>query len=179
MAATELPPPPNAVSSTGMSRAPTEPGPKQAERGEESKPIFSPGEIVAENYEIRCMLGEGGMAQVWEARDHVLDRRVALKAAWPDPRLPPLRNEARALAAFRHPSLVTVHALAHHRGIEMIVMERIYGISLADHIEQRLQGGVPFKVKEVLTPLIDVAEGLAVVHRAGIAHRDIKPTTSC
>lgn len=115
------------------------------------------------------------MAQVWEARDHVLDRRVALKAAWPNPNLPPLRNEARALAAFRHPSLVTVHALAEHRGIEFIVMERIYGITLADHIEQRINAGAQFKVEEVLSPLIDVAEGLAVVHRAGIAHRDIKP----
>ena len=170
---TELPPP----KVPGFSRAPTEQGyapPQEAAPGE-SKPIFAPGEIVAESYEIRCLLGEGGMAQVWEARDHVLDRRVALKAAWPNPLLPPLRNEARALAAFRHPSLVTVHALAEHRGIEFIVMERIYGISLADHIEQRVNAGVKFKVDEVLSPLIDIAEGLAVVHRAGIAHRDIKP----
>lgn len=170
---TELPPPKSSV----LSHAATEQGysaPEEIEKGE-SKPIFAPGEIVAESYEIRCLLGEGGMAQVWEARDHVLDRRVALKAAWPNPLLPPLRNEARALAAFRHPSLVTVHALAEHRGIEFIVMERIYGITLADHIEQRINAGVKFTVEEVLSPLIDIAEGLAVVHRAGIAHRDIKP----
>ncbi|MEM6954829.1 MAG: protein kinase [Myxococcota bacterium] len=169
LAATELPPPP--ANSATAATAPID-GPDMPEEGE---PIFSPGEIVAENYEVRSMLGEGGMAQVWEARDHVLDRRVALKAARPEPGMPSLRNEARALAAFRHPSLVTVHALAEHRGIEFIVMERIYGISLADHIEQRQADGVPFKVSEVLGPLIDIAEGLAVVHRAGIAHRDIKP----
>lgn len=140
-----------------------------------SVPIFAPGELVAGTFEVRCMLGEGGMAQVWEARDHVLDRRVALKASQPDPRFPPLRNEARALAAFRHPSLVTVHALGEHRGIDFIVMERIYGVSLADHIEQRQRAGVRFALAEVLEPLIQIAEGLAVVHRAGIAHRDVKP----
>lgn len=147
--------------------------PPQAERA--STPIFSPGELVAGTYEVRCMLGEGGMAQVWEARDLVLDRRVALKAAQPDPRFPSLRNEARALAAFRHPSLVTVHGLGEHRGIEFIVMERIYGVSLADHIQQRRRAGVRFEVAEVLEPLTEIAEGLAVVHRAGIAHRDVKP----
>lgn len=170
---TEAPP----AAKRALSHAETEAKVEKSEAAdpEESRPIFAPGEIVAESYEIRCLLGEGGMAQVWEARDHVLDRRVALKAAWPNPLLPPLRNEARALAAFRHPSLVTVHALAEHRGIEFIVMERIYGISLADHIEQRNNAGVRFEVDEVLSPLIDIAEGLAVVHRAGIAHRDIKP----
>lgn len=153
--------------------APVASAPEEEEEG--SEPIFTPGELVSGTYEVRCMLGEGGMAQVWEARDHVLDRRVALKAAQPDPRFPPLRNEARALAAFRHPSLVTVHALGEHRGIEYIVMERIYGVSLADHIEQRTRAGVQFKLEEVLEPLTQIADGLAVVHRAGIAHRDVKP----
>ena len=156
--------------SVAPSERATEPPPS-----EERAPIFSAGELVDGTYEIRKLLGEGGMAQVFEAHDHLLDRRVALKAAWPDPQLPPLRNEARALAAFRHPSLVTVHTLGQHRGVDFIVMERVYGISLADHISERKSAGVPFRVEEVVGPIAKLASGLAIVHRAGIAHRDVKP----
>ena len=137
--------------------------------------IFQNGELVDRVYEIRSLLGQGGMAQVYEAHDHDLNRRIALKAAIPDPNLPSLRTEARALAAFSHPSLVTVHSMGEFRGIEYIVMERIYGVSLSEHIRQRRKLNMPFRVSEVLEPLILLAEGLAVVHRAGIAHRDVKP----
>ncbi len=141
----------------------------------EHEPVFRLGELVSGTFEVRTLLGEGGMAQVYEAHDHVLDRRVALKASWPDPRLPPLRNEARALAAFRHPSLVTVHGVGEHRGVEYIVMERIYGVPLSEHLRNRRAAGVPFPVDEALGLLIELVEGLAVVHRAGVAHRDVKP----
>ncbi len=137
--------------------------------------IFAIGELVGDTYEIRELLGEGGMGQVFEAFDHLLHRRVAIKAAWPNPNLPTLRNEARALAAFQHPSLVTVHTLGEHRGIDYIVMERIYGVSLKEHVAHRKNEGIPFSPQEVIEPLIAIAEGLSVVHRAGIAHRDVKP----
>jgi serine/threonine-protein kinase len=126
-------------------------------------------------YEVVGLLGEGGMGQVFEAVDHVLNRRVALKVSWALPHAPPLVNEARALAAFRHPSLVTVHTLGEHRGLDYIVMERIYGTSLADHLDARALAGKPIALAEGLDILISVAEGLAVVHRAGLAHRDVKP----
>jgi len=145
------------------------------ESEDRAEPIFTSGELVSGIYEIRSLLGEGGMAQVFEAHDHLLDRRVALKAAFPDPHAPALRTEARALARFSHPSLVTVHTLGDHRGIDYIVMERIYGVSLASHIRERNKAQIPFRVEEVLGPLALIAEGLAVVHRAGIAHRDVKP----
>jgi serine/threonine protein kinase len=141
-------------------------------RGE---PIFAIGETLGRVYEIRRVLGSGGMGQVLEAHDHALDRRVAIKASWPDLGLPPLREEARAMAALRHPTLVTVHGLGVHRGIDYIVMERIYGVSLGDLLEQRLSNDQPFGVKEAVAILKSVAEGLAVVHGAGIAHRDVKP----
>ena len=138
--------------------------------------IFEPGEVLGRLYEIRAVLGAGGMGQVFEAHDHALDRRVAIKAAWPNLPTPALRNEARALAAFRHPSLVTVHGIGVHRGIDYIVMERIYGVSLADEVHRRHRAGTPLEVPEVLEILKWAAEGLAVVHRAGIAHRDVKPS---
>jgi len=124
-------------------------------------------------YEIRSLLGAGAMGQVYEARDHDLDRRVAIKAAWPG--LPSLRQEARALAAFRHPSLVTVHTLGEHRGAEFLVMERIYGVSLEAHMDHRIERGGRFSLEEAVKILVSLAEGLAVVHRAGLAHRDVKP----
>ncbi len=137
--------------------------------------IFATGELLAGVYEIVKLLGRGGMGQVFEAHDHLLNRKVAIKAAWPNPLTPPLRNEARALAAFQHPSLVSVHTLGEHRGIDYLVMERVYGVSLTKHAETRWGSGDPFSPSEVVQILLPAAEGLSVVHRAGLVHRDIKP----
>jgi len=137
--------------------------------------IFATGELLDGVYEIIKLLGRGGMGQVFEAHDHLLNRRVAIKAAWPNPLTPPLRNEARALAAFQHPSLVSVHTLGEHRGIDYLVMERVYGVSLSQHSETRWGSGEPFSASEVVQILLPAAEGLSVVHRAGLVHRDIKP----
>ena len=84
--------------------------------------LFSVGEIVGGVYEIRSLLGEGGMGQVFEAYDHSLARKVAIKVAFPRADAPPLRDEARALAAFRHPSLVTVHALSERHPKDQFVL---------------------------------------------------------
>ncbi|MGB8220987.1 MAG: protein kinase [Polyangiales bacterium] len=137
--------------------------------------IFATGELLDGIYEIVLLLGRGGMGQVFEAHDHLLNRRVAIKAAWPNPLTPPLRNEARALAAFQHPSLVSVHTLGEHRGIDYLVMERVYGVSLTQHAATRSGSGERFSPGEVVQILLPAAEGLSVVHRAGLVHRDIKP----
>lgn len=115
------------------------------------------------------------MGQVFEALDHQLDRRVAIKVACPGPAVALLRQEARALAAFRHPSLVTVHTLGQHRGLDFLVMERIYGLSLGRHLSTRYESGSAPDVDETIEVITAIAEGLAVVHRAGLAHRDVKP----
>jgi len=138
-------------------------------------PLFTAGQVVGGHFEILSLLGAGGMAQVWEARDQHLERRVALKVAKPKPNMPPLRKEAQALAAFRHPSLVTVHSMGEHDGIDFIVMERIFGVSLAKKLKERSAEGRPILLSEALRYLTAIAEGLAVVHRAGLAHRDVKP----
>ncbi|MBW2508636.1 MAG: protein kinase [Deltaproteobacteria bacterium] len=148
--------------------------PSEPDGGEESR-IFATGELLDGVYEIMQLLGRGGMGQVFEAHDHLLNRRVAIKAAWPNPLTPPLRNEARALAAFQHPSLVSVHTLGAHRGIDYLVMERVYGVSLTQHASTRWSSGQTFTSDEVLRILLPAAEGLSVVHRAGLVHRDIKP----
>jgi len=148
--------------------------PSEPPMGEENR-IFATGELLDGVYEIMQLLGRGGMGQVFEAHDHLLNRRVAIKAAWPNPLSPPLRNEARALAAFQHPSLVTVHTLGEHRGIDYLVMERVYGVSLTQHASTRWSSGQPFSPAEAVQLLMPAAEGLSVVHRAGLVHRDIKP----
>src|SRR6478672_2333339 len=94
--------------------------PPRAPRGH----IFRVGEILSDIYQIRGCLGEGGMSQVFEAQDLMLNRRVAIKACWPHPHVPSLRKEAQALAVLRHPNMAVVHALGCHRGVDYLVMER-------------------------------------------------------
>ncbi len=171
----EVEPPPEENRTATM---PTE-RPPEGLRGSDSRapepPLFEPGQIVDGHFEILSLLGAGGMAQVWEAKDRDLERRVALKAAKPQPNLPSLRKEAQALAAFSHPSLVSVHSLGHHEGIDYIVMERIFGVSLAQKLRERRVENRPLAIPEALRYLTAIADGLAVVHRAGLAHRDVKP----
>src|SRR5690242_21436710 len=97
--------------------------------------------IFAGTYEIIRVLGAGGMGTVYEAQDRVLNRRVALKVPQSlSPELS-LRKEAQALAAIRHPSMVTVYAVQKHRGIEFLVMELVRGKTLHDHIYKQVRAG--------------------------------------
>lgn len=137
--------------------------------------LFAVGELLSETFEIRELLGEGGMGQVFEAHDHALKRRVAIKAIWPRTTAGMLRMEAQALAAIRHSSMVTVHSLGSHRGVDYMVMERVYGISLEAHIAHRRAAGRRFSIDETIELIVPITEGIAAVHCAGIAHRDIKP----
>jgi serine/threonine-protein kinase len=134
--------------------------------------IFALGETLGDTYEIRALLGQGGMGQVFDAHDKNLSRRVAIKANFPG--VPQqLRNEAQALAAVRHPGVVGVYALGTHRGIDYMVMEHVAGVTLAHHMERLEGAGVP--LVERVDILIAIADGLAAIHRAGIAHGDVKP----
>lgn len=134
--------------------------------------IFGIGDVIADAYEIRAVLGQGGMGQVFDAHDRGLGRRVAIKANFPG--IPhTVRNEAQALAAVRHPGVVSVYALGAHHGVDYMVMEHVSGVTLAQHLD-RLEGtGLP--LVERLDMLIAIADGLAAIHRAGISHGDVKP----
>ena len=137
------------------------------------KTIFRIGELVSDTYEIRAVLGCGGMGQVFDAHDVGLVRRVAIKANFAEIELRfSIRNEARALAALRHPGVVSVYALGSHDGIDYMVMEHVSGVTLAHHLD-RLGEGMP--LPERLDVLVAIADGMAAIHRAGISHGDIKP----
>lgn len=138
-----------------------------------AKTIFRIGELLSDTYEIRAVLGHGGMGQVFDAQDVGLVRRVAIKANFADIELQfSIRNEARALAALRHPGVVGVYALGCHNGVDFMVMEHVSGVTLAHHLE-RLGDGIP--LAERLDMLVAIADGIAAIHRAGISHGDIKP----
>jgi eukaryotic-like serine/threonine-protein kinase len=136
---------------------------------------FAVGEVLGNTYELRGILGAGGMGVVYEAHDRVLNRPVAIKVslvAGPDFSL---RHEGQALAAFRHPAMVAVHGILEHRGIEYLVMERVRGVTLEEHLKQRRARNEPHTLSEVVELLIAISDGLSAIHQAGIAHRDVKP----
>jgi serine/threonine-protein kinase len=140
-----------------------------------SEQVFEVGEIVAEIYEIRALLGAGGMGEVYDALDRPLNRRVALKVERPDIAPDYLVREGRALAAIRHPGVVTVYTIGQHRGLAFLVLERVYGFSLDRMIDDRRGRGERFAIAEALDLLVAIADALSVVNRAGLAHRDVKP----
>jgi serine/threonine-protein kinase len=142
---------------------------------EEVAHVFALGDVVADAYEIKSVLGSGGMGEVYEALDRVLNRYVALKVVRPHIAPDYLLREGRALAAIRHPGVVTVHAMGEHRGVSFLVLERVRGLSLDRVLQDRRLRDEPMPAIEALDLLIAVADALSVVHRAGLTHRDVKP----
>jgi serine/threonine protein kinase len=132
-------------------------------------------ELLGGRYELRGVLGRGGMAEVRDGFDTRLGRAVAIKLLHPgfsvdaDNRRR-FEAEARAAARLNHPNIVAVHDSGEHHGTPFIVMERLPGRTLADLIAH---GPMPQPL--VHTMLDDVLAALAVAHHAGILHRDIKP----
>ena len=123
-------------------------------------------------------IGTGGMGQVYAAYDPKLDRKVALKVLH-DGReqgeQPRLVREAQALARLTHPNVVAVHDVGTHDGRLFVAMEFVEGVTLREWL--RLHPPGPAKrVAEVLELLVQAGEGLAAAHRAGLVHRDFKPS---
>lgn len=126
-------------------------------------------------YELISLLGEGGMGQVWRARDTRLDRDVAVKllrsdlAGHPDLR-ERFDREARAVSRLSHPHICTLFDVGHHEGHDFLVMELLEGETLAD----RLSRG-PMSMPQLLRTGAEIAHALDAAHRAGLIHRDLKP----
>ncbi len=137
--------------------------------------LFAIGETIGNVYKVRALLGSGGMGEVYEAVDATLGRRVAIKVAHPDIDADYLLREGRALAAIRHTGIVTVHAMGQHMGMPFLVLEHIQGLSLDRMIEDRAARKEPFAYVEAVDLLLPIADALAMVHQAGLAHRDVKP----
>jgi serine/threonine protein kinase len=132
-------------------------------------------ELLGGRYELRGVLGRGGMAEVRDGWDTRLDRPVAIKILHPAIDTQPdnrrrFEAEARAAAALDSAHIVVVHDSGEHNGIPFIVMERLSGESLYDKIALG-----PLMQPLVRSVLDDVLAALVSAHEAGILHRDIKP----
>ena len=126
-------------------------------------------------YEVVSAIGAGGMGEVYRARDTRIDRTVAIKVLAADATRDleaegRFEREARALATLNHPRICTLFEFTRLDGQALLIMEHLEGQSLAGRLAR---GRLP--LDEALRIGAEIAEGLAVAHRAGLVHRDLKP----
>ena len=134
------------------------------------------GKILDDRYEILELIGTGGMANVYKALCHRLNRYDAVKIMRDDTAADEcfrkrFRTESQAVAMLSHPNIVSVYDVSHNENIEYIVMELVDGITLKQYMKEH--GALP--TDEVLNFSIQIAKALAHAHSKGIIHRDIKP----
>jgi eukaryotic-like serine/threonine-protein kinase len=138
---------------------------------------FSTGHSIG-RYVIESPLGEGGMGEVYRARDSKLERSVALKVLRIDTSgasedwehaVMRMQREAQAVAALSHPGIVAIYDIGEHEGSPFIAMELVGGQPLRDLIGKDTPVGTRLRI------LMDVARALGAAHEAGFVHRDIKP----
>ena len=136
---------------------------------------LTPGEHIG-HYEILSLIGTGGMGEVYLAKDHRLNRRVALKLLPAQShlsgkdRLRRFQQEAQAASALNHPNILTIFELGELDGEQFIATEFVDGETL-----RQLLNHPDWELDEVLAITIQAASALAAAHEAGIVHRDIKP----
>ncbi|HTU44418.1 MAG TPA: protein kinase [Bryobacteraceae bacterium] len=127
------------------------------------------------HYTVTGALGKGGMGVVYEAKDHHLDRLVALKLLLPESTVDPSRRqrfiqEAKSASALNHPGIVTVYEIGVADGFEYIAMELVRGRTLEQVL---LQGPMAFNA--AMKVANQIADAMGAAHTAGIVHRDLKP----
>jgi len=132
------------------------------------------GSVLAQRYEIRRLVGHGGMGRVYEAHDRVLEERVAIKVLRPQfAREPDMArrflSEVRLARRITHPNVCRLHEYGESDGIRYLCMELVDGVNLKDVLRQRR-----LPESEAYDIAIAAAEGLAAVHAQDVIHRDFK-----
>jgi serine/threonine protein kinase len=127
------------------------------------------------HYQIKSQIGKGGMGEVFQAKDQVLGRDVAIKVlpeefARDADRIARFQREAKLLASLNHPNIAAIHGLEESGGTNFLVLELVDGETLAD----RIKAG-PLPVEESLKLALQIAEALEGAHEKGVVHRDLKP----
>ncbi len=124
-------------------------------------------------YEIRSLIGAGGMGEVYLALDSQLEREVALKfLKYTDDaeKLRRFRQEAKAVSALNHPNILTIYEVGEYENYHFIVSELIHGENLRTVINEK-----NLSLNEILDIGVQIGNALAAAHAVGIVHRDIKP----
>ncbi len=132
--------------------------------------------VINDRYEVHKRIGRGGMADVFSARDLLLDRQVAIKVLFPefatdDNFVERFRREAQSAANLSHPNIVNVYDWGKYEGTYFIAMEEVQGRTLADVLKTNGQ----LTSKQAAEIASEVAAALGFAHEKGTAHRDIKP----
>jgi len=135
-----------------------------------------PGQTLAGRYALTQLLARGGMADVWQARDTLLERLVAVKILHPHLAadagfVARFRTEAVAAARLHHRAIVAIFDTCSENGVEAIVMELIRGHTLREELDTH----GPMDPPQVINLGFDVADALHASHQAGLIHRDVKP----
>lgn len=138
--------------------------------------MIKPGMFISDRYEIVDRVGSGGMADVYKAKCHRLNRYVAIKILKPEYSsdknfVTKFRGEAQSVAGLSHPNIVNVYDVGDDDGLYYIVMELVEGITLKKFIERKGK----LEVKEAVGIAIQIAQGMEAAHDNHIIHRDIKP----
>ena len=133
--------------------------------------VLNQGDVVASAYTVRNEIARTDTGVVYEARDMMIDRLVALKLAWRDPGLPSLILEARRCASVRESCAVAIYGMGNYQGTEFVVGERVTGRMLAHVVTQELLPA------DCLARFRKLVAAVARAHEAGIALGDISGTT--
>lgn len=138
--------------------------------------MFTKGQLINERYEIIKSIGEGGMANVYLARDTFLDRKVAVKVlrgdlSNDDKFIRRFQREAYAASTLSHPNVVEMYDVGEDNGVYYIVMEYIEGRTLKQLLKKRGSLTPP----EVVDIMLQLTDGIAHAHDMYIIHRDLKP----
>jgi serine/threonine-protein kinase len=125
-------------------------------------------------YQVRELIGHGGMGVLYLAFDPAIDRPVAVKVlrTHNEDLYERFTREARSAGRLQHPNIVTIYDVGEHEGQPFIAMEYIAGQTLG----QLIASGAPIPLTRKLELVEELCDGLAYAHRAGIVHRDVKPS---
>lgn len=133
------------------------------------------GQFLGDRYEILAQIGVGGMAEVYRAKCHKLNRMVAIKVLKDEFNdknfVSKFKAEAQAAAGLSHPNIVSIYDVGDEEDIHYIVMELVEGITLKQYISKKKK----LDIKEAIGITIQVAQGIGAAHEQHIIHRDIKP----
>lgn len=138
--------------------------------------MIDKGYLLGERYRIIDTLGEGGMANVYLAKDIILQRKVAVKVLRLDLRKDPqteerFQREALATSELSHPNIVSVLDVGNDKGLPYMVMEYVDGPDLKEYIKKNY----PLQLKEIIRLMDQILSAVALAHKHNVIHRDLKP----